>query len=144
MIQAHLGSLLNLSSDRLRNELLDELLELGSLGLSSHNLDHLGSDLTDLRRFGVSGLLDLVEGSLGETNSEKSENVTISGSDVDRSLDEGLPFSDNRSELVGGEVHTVERGQAVLALNGVSAAEGTEGGHRAEEKNVQRHPRPST
>lgn len=109
---AHLGGLLDLTTDRLWDELLNELLELGALGLSSHDLDHLGSDLSDLGRFGVGGLLDLVESTLGESNSEKTENVAIGGSDIDRGLDQGLPFTDNRSELVGGEVHTEERGQA--------------------------------
>lgn len=112
----HLGSLLDLSTNRLWDEFLDELLELGTLSLPSHDLNHLGSDLSDLRRFGVGGLLDLVESSLGETNSEQSEDVTVGGSDVDGSLDQCLPFSDDGSELVGGEVHTVERGEAVLAL----------------------------
>jgi len=33
------------------------------------------------------------------------------------SLDEGLPLLDHGPELVGGQVHAVEVGQAVLALN---------------------------
>jgi len=32
-------------------------------------------------------------------------------------LDQRLPLSDQRPELVGGEVHSVEVGQTVLALN---------------------------
>ena len=37
--------------------------------------------------------------------------------DGDVGLNEGLPLSHERSKLVGGEVETVESGQAVLALN---------------------------
>ena len=111
----HLGGLLNLPSNALRNKLLHELLELGTLSLPLHDLDHLGSDLSDLRRLGVRRLLDLVLRSLGETNGEQSENVAVGGSDVDRGLDERLPLSDDRSELVGGEVHAEERGEAALA-----------------------------
>jgi len=114
-IETHLGGFLDLTTDRLWDELLDELLELGALGLSSHDLDHLGSDLSNLGRFGVGSLLDLVESTLGEANSEETEDVAIGGSDVDRGLDQSLPFTDNRSELVGGEVHAEERGKAVLA-----------------------------
>ena len=33
------------------------------------------------------------------------------------SLDEGLPLLDHGPELVGGQVHAVEVGQAVLALD---------------------------
>ena len=32
-------------------------------------------------------------------------------------LDKGLPLADKRAELVRGEAHAVEVGQAVLALN---------------------------
>lgn len=111
-----LGGLLNLPADRLRNKLLDQLLQVATLSLTSHNLNHLGPNLLELGRLSVGGLLDLVGLTLGETNSEESENVAVGCLDVNVSLDERLPFSDNGSELVGGEVHAVERGEAALAL----------------------------
>jgi hypothetical protein len=113
---AHLAGLLNLAADRLGDKLLDELLEVGALGLAAHDLDHLGADLSDLGRLGVGGLLDLVEGALGEADGEETKDVAVGGADVDRGLDQGLPLADDGSELVGGEVHAVERGEAVLAL----------------------------
>lgn len=69
-----------------------------------------------MRSLGISRLFDLVEVSLGETNGEETENVTVGGSDVDVSLDQGLPFLDDRTEFVGGEVHAVEGGETALAL----------------------------
>jgi hypothetical protein len=116
-----LGSLLDLTTDRLGDELLDELLEVRALSLAAHDLGHLGADLTELRRLSVGGLLDLVAVALGEADSEEAEDVTVSGLDVNRGLNERLPLADERAELVGGEVHAVERGQAVLARNILNA-----------------------
>lgn len=67
-----LGSLLNLSTDRLGDELLNQLLQL-ALRLSLHDLSHLLSDLSDLGRLGVSSLLDLLSVLSGESDSEKSD-----------------------------------------------------------------------
>jgi hypothetical protein len=70
-----------------------------------------------LRRSSISGLLNLVWAALGESDGEDAEEVIIGGLDGDVGLDQGLPLADKGSELVGGEVKTVEVGQAVLALN---------------------------
>lgn len=93
----HLGSLFDLSANALWDKLGNQLLQLASLGFTTHNLNHLASDLLDLGRLSVGGLLDLVGGSLGETNGEESESVTVGGVDIDVSLDQSLPFSDNGS-----------------------------------------------
>jgi hypothetical protein len=45
------------------------------------------------------------------------EKVSVGGLDVSVSLDQGLPLLDHRPQLVRREVHAVEVGQAVLALN---------------------------
>lgn len=74
-----------------------------------------------MRGCGVGGLLDLVGPSLGEGDAEKTEEVVVGGLDNDVGLDEGLPLADERAELVGGEVESVEVGQAVLALDLVDA-----------------------
>jgi len=92
-----LGGFFDFSTDRLGDKLGNQFLQLASLGLTTHDLGHLASDGLDLRRLGVSCLLDLVGGSLGETDREQSESVTVGGVDVDVSLDEGLPLSDDGS-----------------------------------------------
>ena len=81
------------------------------------DLGHLLTDLPDLRRSGVCGLLDLVRPSLGEGDGEEAKEVVIGGLDNDVGFDEGLPFADERAELIRGEVEAVEVSQAVLALN---------------------------
>lgn len=73
--------------------------------------------MSDLRAGGVGSLLDLVLSSLGEGNAEKAEEVVIGGLDDNVGLDQGLPLANERSQLVGGEVETVEVGEDVLALN---------------------------
>jgi hypothetical protein len=112
-----LGGLLNLAANDLGDELLGELGEGARAGLPGHDLNHLLADRPDLRRSSVGGLLDLVWSALGETDGEEAEEVVVGGLDNDVGLDEGLPLADERAELVGGEVETVEVGQAVLALD---------------------------
>ena len=63
---------------------------------------------TYLRRCRVGRFLDLVRSLFRESDGEESEEVTVGSFDVDVSLDQSLPLSDERSELVGGEVHTVD------------------------------------
>ena len=45
------------------------------------------------------------------------EGVAISGLDVAVGLDEGLPLLHHGPQLVSGQAHAVEVGEAVLALN---------------------------
>jgi hypothetical protein len=116
-----LGGLLDLAADDLGDQLLGELSQSAGASLTLHDLGHLLTDSTDLRRRGVGGLLDLVRPALGETNGEEAEEVVVGGLDNDVGLDEGLPLADERAELVRGEVETVEVGQAVLALDLVDA-----------------------
>jgi len=116
-----LGGLLNLATNDLGDELLGELGEGARAGVTGHDLNHLLADSPDLRGLGVCGLLDLVRSSLGEGNAEEAEEVVVGGLDNDVGLDEGLPLADEGAELVGGEVETVEVGQAVLALDLVDA-----------------------
>jgi hypothetical protein len=116
-----LGGLLDLATDDLGDELLGKLGEGARAGVAGHDLNHLLADGPDLGRLGVCGLLDLVRSSLGEGNAEEAEEVVVGGLDNDVGLDEGLPLADEGAELVGGEVETVEVGQAVLALDLVDA-----------------------
>lgn len=55
--------------------------------------------------------------SLGETNGEHSEEVTISGLGLHEGFNCGVPFLDNGAQLVSGDVHTVEVSVAVEALD---------------------------
>jgi len=114
-------SLLNFTANSLGNKLLDELLEIAAGGLSCHDLEHLLADFPDLTRLSVSGLAGLIGAALGEANGEEAEEVAIGGFDIDMGLNEGLPFPHKRAKLVGGKVHAVEVGQAVLALDVVDA-----------------------
>ena len=82
-----------------------------------NDLGHLLSDSSNLRGGGIGGLLDLVGSALGEGNGEQAEEVVVGGLDCDIGLNQRLPLSDERSQLVGCEVETVEVGQAVLALH---------------------------
>lgn len=111
-----LGSLLDLAANNLGDELGCELGKGAAGGFALDDLGHLSADGSDLRRGGVCGLLDLVGATLGEGDGEQAEEVVIGGLDGDVGLDEGLPFADQRSQLVGCEVETVEVGQAVLSL----------------------------
>lgn len=112
-----LGRLLDLAADNLGDELGDQLLQTAASSLTLDDLDHLLADGTDLRRGSVGGLLDLVGAALGESDGEEAEEVVVGGLDGDVGLNQRLPLAHQRAELVGGEVETVEVGQAVLALD---------------------------
>lgn len=109
--------LLDLAANDLRNELRSELGESAAGGLALNDIGHLAADGADLRRRSVGGLLDLVGATLGERNSEHANEVIVGGLDCNIGLNEGLPLADERPELVGGEVETVEVSQAVAALD---------------------------
>lgn len=109
--------LLNFATDDLGNELGGELGKGAAGSLALDNLNHLLSDSSDLRGGSVCGLLDLVGAALGEGDGEETEEVVVGGLDCDVGLNQGLPLSDERSQLVGCEVETMEVGQAVLSLN---------------------------
>jgi hypothetical protein len=112
-----LGSLLNLTTDDLGDELGCELCKGAAGGFALNDLGHLLSDSSDLRGGGIGGLLDLVGSALGEGNGEQAEEVVIGGLDCDIGLNQRLPLSDERSQLVGCEIETVEVGEAVLSLD---------------------------
>ena len=82
-----------------------------------NDLSHLLSDSPDLRRGSIGGLLDLVRPALGEGDGEEAEEIVVSGLDSDVGLDQGLPLSDEGSELVRSEIKTVEVSQTVLSLD---------------------------
>jgi len=95
-----LSSLLNLTTDNLRDKLGSKLSKSAARGFAGDNLNHLLSDSSDLRGGGVCGFLDLIRSPLGESNGEQSEEVVIGGLDCDVGLNQRLPLSDERTELV--------------------------------------------
>lgn len=101
-------SLLNLPTDSLRNELLNKFLKVARGSFPGHNFEHLFPDLPDLGGLSIGGFADLVRPSLCESNGEQSDNITVSGFDIDVGFDEGLPLADEGAQFVGGEVHAVE------------------------------------
>ena len=116
-----LGGLLNLTTNHLGNELGSERGEGAGGSLAGDDVNHLAADGADLGRRGIGGLLDLVGAALGESDGEEADEVVVGGLDGDVGLNEGLPLADQGSQLVRGEVETVEVGQAVLALDLVDA-----------------------
>ena len=71
----------------------------------------------DLSSLGVSGLLDLILSSLGETNAEEAKFVSVGGGAIDVGLDLGLPLLDDGALFVTGQLHTVEVGQTGITLD---------------------------
>lgn len=116
-----LGGLLDLTTNNLGDELVGELGQGAAGGLALDDLGHLLADGADLRRASVGSLLNLVGATLGEGNGEQTDEVVVSGLHGDVSLNERLPLADEGAQLVGGEVQTVEVGQAVLALDLIDA-----------------------
>jgi hypothetical protein len=88
----------------------DEVLgELGDVEFSSFSGDEsidFSSDGFNLRGLGVSSCLDVLlsVGSLGEGQSEDSNNVAVVGLAVDSRLNESLPFADHRAESITSNV----------------------------------------
>jgi len=112
-----LALLLDLLRDGLRNELLDEVAERGTVGFRSHNIAHLLADFLQLRGVGVRGGLDLIGLTGGESDAEHAAGVAVGSFHFDHGLDGGLPLLDQGAELVTGHSHTVEIGEAVASLD---------------------------
>ena len=110
-------SLLDLTADRLRNELQHQLLQVTAGRFPGHDLEHLFPDLPDLRRLRVRRLANLRWPTLGEADREEAEEVAVGRLHVNVRLHEGLPLADEGAELVRGEGHAVEVGETVLALD---------------------------
>ena len=112
-----LARVLNFFGDRVRDELLDEFLEVATGCFSLEDVDHLCPDDLLLCRLCVRSLSDLELGLLGEANDEDSDNVAVSRLNVAEALDEGLPLLDERLQFIRGKVHAVEVGEEASALD---------------------------
>jgi hypothetical protein len=82
-----------------------------------HNLHHLLSNELLVGSLGKAGSLNLSWCFLGESNAEHSDDVSIGGLRLDVALNESVPLLDHGASLVSGDVHTVEVGVAVEALD---------------------------
>jgi len=110
-------SFLNILRNRIWDQLIDDLLHVIDRNLLCDDIDHLLADSFHLRMLGVASFL---LGSLilvGVSNAEDSEKKSISGLDISSGLDESLPFLDHGSELVGGQIHTMEISEDTVALD---------------------------
>jgi hypothetical protein len=87
------------------------------LGLVDHNLHHLLADELALGALGIASGANLTAGSLGESDAEHSEEVSVEGLGLNEGLNGGVPLLDDGAELVAGDVHTVEVSVAVEALD---------------------------
>jgi len=87
------------------------------LGLTNHNLHHLLADEFALRSLGVAGGAHLSACSLGEANAEHTEKIAVSSLGLDKGLNGGVPFLDDSAKLVTSDVHSVEVGVAIEALD---------------------------
>jgi len=124
-IDAETG-LLDLLSDGLRDELVDEVVEGGRRSLTTHDLHHALADEVDAAGLRIdsermAGVADSV-GLLGsEGDAEHADHVAVKGLHVDVGLDERLPLLDEGLETVVGEVHTVECSEAATSVDLVAA-----------------------
>jgi len=113
-----LGAVLgDLLGDDVGEQLLEEILEGVLLDFAEHDFHHLLAELSLLGRLGVAGSLNLVLVAAGEGNGEHADEVTISSLGLDEGLNERVPLLDETAELVAGDVHTVEVGEAIEALD---------------------------
>jgi hypothetical protein len=109
--------LLDLFANFVLNKKFDEVLEVAALDLLLHNLHHLLTDELLVRSLGIGGSLNLFLGLLSESNAEHSEDVAILGFSLNKSFNEGVPFLDHSSTMVPGDVHAIEVGIAIKALD---------------------------
>lgn len=56
-------------------------------------------------------------GSLGEANREHSEEIAVKSFGLDEGLNGGVPLLDDGTQLISGDVHSVEVGIAIEALH---------------------------
>lgn len=85
--------------------------------LINHNFHHLLADELNLRALGVACGSDLFAGSFSESNAEHSEKISVESLGLNEGFNGSVPFLDDGAQFVSGDVHSVEVGIAVEALN---------------------------
>jgi len=111
------SSLGDVGGDRVRQKFADNGADVRAGNLSSHDVHHLLTDDSDLGRLSVGGLLDLVDSSFGESDTEETEFVPVGGGDVYVSFDLRLPLLDHGALLISSKLHTVEVSQTMVTLD---------------------------
>jgi len=66
---------------------------------------------------GIAGLYLLLLSSLGESNGENTEDISVVGLNVTLAFNGGLPFSNHGAELVSSNIHSVESGLGGSTFN---------------------------
>lgn len=92
------------------DELAHQLLQVASSSFTGHQLHHLLADLPDLTALCIARSLDLLLSSPGEPDAEHPKHIAVCGLNIYIRLDQSLPLSHQRSQLVGSEVHTLQIG----------------------------------
>ncbi len=115
-----LAGLQHLLADELRDELLDEVLEVAGGGLGDDG-GHLGADGLLLGGHAVRGLAELVGAASRESEDEHAELVAVGGAHIHGGLDESRPLLNKGAKAVHSDVHAVEVGEANLALSVLNA-----------------------
>lgn len=91
---------LDLLADILFQEHLDELFQGRLLNSCLDNFLHLLDDQLFVGALGIAGGLDLLLGSLGESQGEESQNETISSLDLHVGLNQRMPFLDHGASFI--------------------------------------------
>jgi hypothetical protein len=82
-----------------------------------HNLNHLLSDSPLVGVLCVTGCFNLLSGLFGESQTEKSEGVAISGFALDECLNKRMPFFYHGACFVSGDIHTIKVGVTLGILD---------------------------
>merc|ERR1719162_2737097 len=109
--------LLDLFADGLRDELLDKVAKLHLPRLIGHDLYHFPADLTDLSCLCVTIILHLVLALLRKCNHKQSNEVAVSGFDINVCLNQRVQLADERHLLVTGKRQAVEISEAIFTLH---------------------------
>merc|ERR1719324_1796679 len=112
-----LACLLDVNGNGIGDELVDSLLQVHRCNLTGNDVYHLLANLANLLRLGVAVFLGAARLLLCETNAKDTNEVSISGLDIDMGFNQSLPLLNHGSKFISGQVHTIELGQTALALN---------------------------
>jgi hypothetical protein len=111
------GFFCDLFSNRSGNELLNEGFKVSLVSQFGHSRNHLCSNGTSLRGLGVARALDLILLRFCESNAKQAHHVSVGGTAINISFDNGLLLTDQTAKLITGHVHSVEVEEAVVSLN---------------------------
>lgn len=90
-----LARLLDILGDRIGQQLVDDLLQIRAGHITGDDGGHLPADFLDLGVLGVASLALRHRILDGEADAEHTQQVAVGGLNIDRALDQGLPFLDH-------------------------------------------------